>query len=153
MKIQEILTPEHSRADVPGVSKKRILEFLSTFLCAGGGDAAQADTIYQKLLERERLGSTGIGHGGAVPHCRVKGCTRITGALLKLSDNVDFDAIDGEPVNLVFALIVPEEHNQDHLEALAAIAGLLQDDDARTRLRAATSNHDLYELAVAQAPQ
>lgn len=150
MKIAQLLTPAHSCFDAPGVSKKRVLEYLSTFLDDGEGGETTADTIYQKLLERERLGSTGIGHGVAIPHCRVKGCTHITGALLKLTDKVDFDAIDGEPVDLVFALIVPEEHDQIHLEALQAIAELLQEESMRQQLRAATSNSALYTLAVSQ---
>jgi PTS system nitrogen regulatory IIA component len=153
MKIQDFLSPEHTRADISGVSKKRILEFLSSFFCAGDPDQTAADAIYQKLLERERLGSTGIGHGVAVPHCRVAGCEKITGALLKLSDAVDFDAVDGEPVNLVFALIVPDQQSQEHLEALAAIAGLLQDADYRAKLRGATSDLDLYQLAISQDPR
>ena len=77
MNILEFLSPEHSRTDVPGISKKRILEYLSSFL---SDDANNADDIYQQLLERERLGSTGIGHGVAIPQCRVKGCSTITGA-------------------------------------------------------------------------
>lgn len=150
MKIEQFLTPEHSRTNVAGVSKKRVLEFLSTFLNDLKGDEAAADAIYQKLLERERLGSTGIGYGVAIPHCRVKTCNHITGALLKLSDKVDFDAIDGEPVDLVFALIVPEEHNQQHLEALSAIAALMQEETFRNKLRGAATSDDLYKLAITQ---
>lgn len=152
MKIEEFLTPEHSRAAVPGVSKKRVLEYLSNFLSDGAPDESSAGDIYQKLIERERLGSTGIGHGVAVPHCRVDGCKEITGALLHLQDQVDFDAIDGEPVDLIFALIVPAEHNQKHLDALAAIANLMQEADVRDKLRAAASHRDLYDLATTQEP-
>ena len=146
MRISQILTPEHSRNDLAGVSKKRVLEYLS-----GIFDEAdiESDEIYQKLLERERLGSTGIGDGVAIPHCRVKGCRQITGVLLKLSDKIDFDAVDGEPVDLVFALIVPEEENREHLEALAAIAELLETEGTRAQLRNASSNRELYELATA----
>ncbi|MCK9503235.1 MAG: PTS IIA-like nitrogen regulatory protein PtsN [Porticoccaceae bacterium] len=152
MKIEQILSPEHSQYKVQGVSKKRVLEYLSTFLNDADGSHSDADAIYQKLLERERLGSTGIGHGVAIPHCRVKNCTEITGALLKLTDKVDFDAIDGEPVDLIFALIVPEEHNQEHLEALSAIAELMQEESYRNKLRSATSNRELYNLAIAPNP-
>ena len=148
MKIEEFLTPEHSRCAVPGVSKKRVLEFLSTFLSDDDDKASSADTIYHSLIERERLGSTGIGHGVAIPHCRVAGITQVTGALLSLEDSIDFDAIDGEPVDLIFALIVPDEQNQQHLDALSAIANLLQEDDVRKNLRAAASGKELYRLAV-----
>ena len=150
MKIEEFLTPEHSRSSVQGVSKKRILEYLSDFLSDCDGEASVADAIYQNLIERERLGSTGIGHGVAVPHCRVAGCRKITGALLSLQDRIDFDAIDGEPVDLIFALVVPDEQNDEHLEALAAIAELMQEGSSRARLRAASSNRDLFEAAVSQ---
>lgn len=148
MKIEEFLSPEHSRSDIPGISKKRVLEYLSTFLSDCDPEESAADTIYQNLIERERLGSTGIGHGVAIPHCRVAGCKKITGALLSLKDQVDFDAIDGEPVDLIFALVVPDEQNEEHLKALSAIAGLMEQSDIRARLRAADSSRDLYELAV-----
>ena len=151
MNIEDFLTPEHSCSDVPGISKKRVLEYISTFLTSGDGDESAADSIYQKLIEREKLGSTGIGHGVAIPHCRVAGCKEITGALLTLHDQVDFDAIDGEPVDLVFALIVPDEQNQEHLDALSAIAELMQEAGVRDKLRAATSNQNLYDVAVSGA--
>jgi len=148
MDIKQFLTPEHTRVDVSCVSKKRVLEYLSTFL--NDSTTSDADAIYQKLLERERLGSTGIGHGVAIPHCRVQGCSQITGALLRLTEKVDFDAIDGEQVDLIFALIVPEEHNEQHLEALSAIAQLMQDETIRGKLRSAPSALHLYNLAVSQ---
>lgn len=151
MNIEDFLSPEHTQSHVLGVSKKRTLEYLSTFL--GDENEGDSDLIYQKLLERERLGSTGIGEGVAVPHCRVKGCKKITGALLKLTEGIDFDAIDSRPVDLVFALIVPDEQNQQHLEALSIIARLMQDPVVRDNLRDASSDRDLYDLATAQTSQ
>lgn len=149
MNITDLLTPEHTYCDIDGVSKKRVLENLSTYLNeAGDVSGADADAIYQKLLERERLGSTGIGSGVAVPHCRVPGCNKITGVLLKLSDQIDFDAIDGKPVDLIFALMVPQEHSDDHLQALASIAELMQSEKVRKLLRAASSDRNLYDLAT-----
>ena len=149
MNIADFLSPEHTRCDVPGVSKKRVLEYLSGFLHSDNQFVnLDEDAIYRSLLERERLGSTGIGSGVAIPHCRVPGCTRITGVLLKLSDSIDFDAIDGKPVDLIFALIVPEEQNDNHLKALAVIAELLQNDASREQLRGATSSQELYDLAT-----
>ena len=151
MKIEDFLSPEHSRSDVAGISKKRILEYLSTFLSDCDPEESAADTIYQNLIDREKLGSTGIGHGVAVPHCRVAGCRKITGALLSLKDRVDFDAIDGEPVDLIFALVVPDEQNDQHLEALSAIASLMEQPAIRDKLRAADSSRDLYDLAVSSS--
>ncbi|MCK9467903.1 MAG: PTS sugar transporter subunit IIA [Porticoccaceae bacterium] len=153
MNIAKLLTLDRTHCNIEGVSKKRVLENLSLFLNDGEGglSGTDSDAIYQKLLERERLGSTGIGSGVAVPHCRVPGCSKITGVLLKLSDQVDFDAIDGKPVDLVFALMVPQEHSDEHLKALAAIAELMQSEEVRQRLRAATSDLDLFNLATEYA--
>jgi len=78
----------------------------------------------------------------------VPGCNKITGVLLKLSDQVDFDAIDGKPVDLIFALMVPQEHSDEHLQALASIAELMQSEDVRRLLRTATSDRNLYDLAT-----
>lgn len=147
-RIADFLTLGRSRSAVPGTSKKRVLEYLSQCL-SEGGDLPDADTIYRSLLAREELGSTGIGHGVAIPHCRVPGLDRLVGALLHLDRGIDFDAADGEPVDLVFGLIVPEEHRQEHLDALAAIARLLERPENRRRLRAAYSDRDLFEAALA----
>lgn len=149
MNISQLLTPDRTYCNIEGVSKKRVLENLSLFLYDGSGlSGTDSDAIYQKLLERERLGSTGIGSGVAVPHCRVPGCNKITGVLVKLSDQVDFDAIDGKPVDLVFALMVPQQHSDEHLQALASIAELMQSEEVRQRLRGATSNRDLFNFAT-----
>lgn len=148
MKLNEVLPPENIVADAPGGSKKRVLENLSVFL-AERMPTVTADELYQGLLSRERLGSTGIGEGVAIPHCRMGGCDKITGALIKLEEPVDFDAIDGEAVDLIFALIVPEEENDQHLQVLSAIAELLQDEDVRKDLRQADSNDSLYRVAIA----
>jgi len=148
MKLNDVLPPENIVADAPGGSKKRVLENLSVFL-AERMPTVTADELYQGLLSRERLGSTGIGEGVAIPHCRMGGCDKITGALIKLEEPVDFDAIDGEAVDLIFALIVPEEENDQHLQILSAIAELLQDEEVRKELRQADSNDSLYRVAIA----
>lgn len=148
MNIAEMLTPERTRCNVKGVSKKRVSEYISTFL-ADTADV-DADELYQEMLARERLGSTGIGHGIAIPHCRLHSCSAITGALLKLEKAIDFDASDGANVDLVFALIVPDEQNDEHLQALSTIAELLQSDDVREQLRRCTSSQTLYQIATAE---
>jgi PTS system nitrogen regulatory IIA component len=151
MKLIDILPPENIASDAPGGSKKRVLEHLSHFL-ADRMTGIDADEIYLGLLARERLGSTGIGEGVAIPHCRMASCNKITGALLKLNDPVDFDSIDGVPVDLVFALIVPEEQNDEHLQVLSSIAELLQEEEIRNQLREATSNDMLYRAAITDRP-
>ena len=151
MKLIDILPPENTASDAPGGSKKRALEHLSHFL-ADRMTGIDADEIYLGLLARERLGSTGIGEGVAIPHCRMASCNTITGALLKLNDPVDFDSIDGAPVDLVFALIVPEEQNDEHLQVLSSIAELLQEEEVRNQLREGTSNDMLYRAATTDRP-
>jgi len=119
MKITDVLTPTMTRCDLPGASKKRVLENLSSFITEQlGGDAEQSDGLFHKLVARERLGSTGIGEGVAIPHCRASGFNRIHGCLIKLQKPVDFDALDDQPVDLIFALVVPEEKNDEHLVTL-----------------------------------
>lgn len=147
MKLADILPIENIALDIPGGSKKRVLESLSRFL-AERIEQASSDVLYQGLLARERLGSTGIGEGVAIPHCRVPDCTSITGALLRLSDPVDFDAIDNNPVDLVFALIVPEEQHDEHLQVLSSIAELLQKENVRLRLRSAQSLESFYKIVT-----
>ena len=147
MKLIDILSLENTALDVPGGSKKRVLENLSHFL-ADRTTEIDSDELYQGLLARERLGSTGIGEGVAIPHCRMASCSKITGAFLKLEDPVDFDAIDTVPVDLVFALIVPEEQNDEHLQVLSAIAELLQNEEVRAELRRAPSAEHLYRIAT-----
>jgi PTS system nitrogen regulatory IIA component len=149
MKLTDVLPLENTLLDVPGGSKKRVLENLSHFLAERITDL-DSDELYQGLLARERLGSTGIGEGIAIPHCRIAGCKKITGALLKLADPVDFDSMDNVLVDLVFALIVPEEQNDEHLQVLSSIAELLQEEDVRIQLRAASSIEAFYKIAISR---
>jgi len=150
MKITDILTPAMTQCSLLGGSKKRVLENLSAFITEQlGGDAEQADSLFHGLIARERLGSTGIGEGIAIPHCRAPGIKRIHGCLATLAAPVDFDAPDDQPVNLIFALVVPEEQNDEHLATLARIAALLQHETTRAALRKCTSHEELFNTAVA----
>jgi len=149
MNITDVLTPAMTECNLPGGSKKRVLENLSIFITEQlGGDAEQTDTLFHSLVARERLGSTGIGDGIAIPHCRAPGFKRIHGCLIKLSKPVDFDAIDDEPVDLIFALVVPEEKNDEHLATLARVAALLQNESSRQLLRQCSSNEELFNTAI-----
>jgi len=147
MKITDVLSLDRTCCDAPGVSKKRVLEFIADFF-SEHTDFVDANQLYHQLISRERLGSTGIGEGIAVPHCRLSGCPRITGILLKLNSSVDFDAIDGEPVDLIFALVVPDEQNDEHLQTLSSIAELLQSSDVREQLRSCSNSNTLYQIAT-----
>ena len=149
MKITDILTPAMTHCNLPGGSKKRVLENLSSFIVEQlGGDTEQADSLFNSLVARERLGSTGIGEGIAIPHCRTPGIKRIHGCLAKLTSPVEFDAPDDQSVDLIFALLVPEEQNDEHLATLARIAALLQHERSRVALRKCRSHEELFNTAV-----
>lgn len=117
-------------------SKKRVLEHAASLLSRGESEPS-AERIFERLLERERLGSTGLAGGVALPHARMTGVDTCRGAFLRLVDKVEFDSLDGQPVDLVFALLVPEEANDEHLQLLARLAGMFNDDALRQRLREA----------------
>lgn len=128
-------------------SKKRVIEYISGFL-ADKIDDSQSDEIYEKLIAREKLGSTGIGEGIAIPHSRLQECDDTLGALFVLDQAVDFDAIDRKPVDIVFVLLVPEEATEQHLQTLSMLAQKFNDEDFRNTLRQATSSEDLYQKVI-----
>jgi PTS system nitrogen regulatory IIA component len=123
----------------PASSKKRILEQAARLL-AVGAEEPTAEQIFERLLERERLGSTGLAGGVALPHARIAGIEDTRGAFLRLAEPVDFDALDGQPVDLVFALLVPEDANDEHLQLLARLASMFNEGELRERLREADAN-------------
>ncbi len=146
--LDTIISPSRTLCGVEGVSKKRVLQHLAT-LIANDIPTLDADELFRRLIARERLGSTGLGHGIAIPHCRIDNCTGTIGTLLKLAEPIDFDAVDNEPVDLVFALIVPEESHEDHLQTLAALAERFTNPKVVRQLREAQSPEALYEAATA----
>jgi len=148
MQIQELLTPQRIAVSLPVTSKKRLLEQLGEIL-GRDGDGVDGAAAFHCLIERERLGSTGIGDGVALPHGRVTGLTRAIGALVTLEPAMDFDAIDGKPVKLVFALLVPESATTEHLQLLARIATLFRDANTRHQLIEAKSPEELYSRLTA----
>lgn len=141
--INSILAPELTLCRVNGSSKKRILEFISGQVAEQYPELDEG-LIFNNLLSRERLGSTGIGQGIAIPHCRLEGCTRVVGALVTLDEGVDFDAIDNQPVDLLFTLIVPKEATGEHLELLSQLAEQFNDRSFCDALRACTDADQLY---------
>jgi PTS system nitrogen regulatory IIA component len=135
----QFLVVERISAGVESTSKKRLLEVLAGLL-ASAQPQLRTETIFERLLERERLGSTGLGHGVALPHARIKDATEAIGAFVQLRQAVDFDAIDEQPVDLVFAMLVPEAATEVHLQLLAHLAGLFGEETFRERLRQATDS-------------
>lgn len=109
----------------------------------------EVEQVYASLLERERLGSTALGTGVAVPHCRVPGLDKPLGCLITLASPIDYDAPDGEPVDLLFVLLVPPDAAQEHLDLLAEVAGRFSNAGYCRGLRQAASAASLLESAVA----
>jgi PTS system nitrogen regulatory IIA component len=147
MQIQSLLTPERTCSGLEANSKRRALELLAQ-LIAQNIPTIDADDLLRRFLARERLGSTGVGHGIAIPHCRINNTTGAVGALITLTQPVEFDAIDAEPVDILFAMLVPEDAHDEHLKNLAALAGALTRSEFRQRLRSASDNTALYSAAV-----
>lgn len=145
MHIGELLTADRVLCNAASASKKRALEQLSA-LIAGGQTEPNQKEVFDSLLARERLGSTGLGHGVAIPHGRVKNGTDTLAAVLKLEQGVDFDAVDGQPVDLLFGLLVPEQSAEIHLQLLAQLAQMFSDPEFVVQLRQSGSAEHLYQL-------
>ena len=146
--LDQILAPECVRSGVPSGSRKRTLQVLGEVL-AGAEPGISAQAVFDRLVARERLGSTGLGDGCALPHARVPGLGHTLAAFLRLEHGVDFDAPDQEPVDLVFGLLVPDESTDEHLQVLAAIAQVLSDATLRSSLRSAEEPGRIREILVA----
>ena len=147
IRLENILTPGRSLVSVPGGSKKRVLEHIASLVATELPELDEQD-IFESLIAREKLGSTGFGNGIAIPHCRLPGCHAPLSAVLHLDSAVDFDAIDGAPVDLLFVLLVPEAATDEHLELLRQIASMLDRSEVRERLRQAQSSEALYQVVV-----
>jgi PTS system nitrogen regulatory IIA component len=119
----------------PGIaSKKSMLQRLATLLAVGQSNLSP-DAIFDRLLARERLGSTGFGRGIALPHARMAPLAHAVGAFVQLQEGVDFDAIDNLPVDMAFALLVPQEATEEHLQLLAKLADIFGNAEVCDRLR------------------
>ena len=146
MQISQILPPQLTFAAVEGGSKKRVLELIGKLIAQH--TQLDADTIYESLIAREKLGSTGFGNGIAIPHCRLEQCNEAVGALLQLKDGIDFDSLDGAPVDLIFVLLVPHEATEQHLQILKTLAEKLDQEELREALRRAPDAQTLYRVMV-----
>ena len=147
IRLENILTPGRLLVNVPGTSKKNVIEQIANLISREVAELDQQD-VFEALLAREKLGSTGFGNGIAIPHCRLKGCTSPVSALLHLNHAIDFDAIDGAPVDLLFVLLVPEAATDAHLELLRQIASMLDRKDVRDNLRKAPDSAALYQVVL-----
>lgn len=149
MDIANILTIDRMACAVEAGSKKKLLEQLSQLLAKSSPDLVATD-IFDSLYRREALGSTGLGRGVALPHGRLGQLSQAVGAFVRLADGIDFDAVDGEPVDLLFALIVPAEATEEHLQILSRLAERFRDADLREGLREAEDCERVYALLVAR---
>jgi nitrogen PTS system EIIA component len=145
--LAQLLTPERTACQVPGLSKKRLFETVARII-SEDQLSLPYELVFDQLLAREKLGSTGLGNGIAIPHCRVGNCTQPMGCLITLSEPIDFDAPDNQPVDLVFALLVPDGAHQQHLDTLAGIARLFSQGDFCAQLRSASSTAQLFQAAT-----
>ena len=132
-------------------SKKKILELIAEEFSTKVPTINSAE-LFDAFITRERLGTTGLGKGIAIPHCRFKSCPEPTGLFLRMEHPVDYDAVDRQPVDLVFALIVPDGDNQEHLQILQSLAECFHSDTLVTKLRQATSESALYEILTGSEP-
>ncbi len=145
--ISDILTLERTQLGAQCSSKKRVIQHVADFLADKIIDA-QSDDIYERLINREKLGSTGIGEGIAIPHSRLSECEDTLGALFVLESPVDFDSIDRSPVDIVFVLLVPAEATEQHLQTLSMLAQKFNQESFRDRLRQATTSNELFQIAT-----
>lgn len=151
MQIKDILTPDRMLCHVQATSKKRVFEYFSKLLATETSKLSNRE-ILNSLLARERLGSTGLGRGVAIPHARVSNCDVTLAAFLQLESGIDYDAIDRQPVDLLFALMVPEECTEEHLQILAQLAEMFSDAAFREQLRNGKDCSEKYQLFAEWQP-
>ena len=142
MEIQAIVSLDRTECAVQCNSKKRILEIISN-IAAKNNDNIDETTVLTSLLNRERMGSTGIGNGIALPHGRLAGLESVIAIIVTSNPSINFDALDNQPVDIFFALLVPEEQTEGHLQTLATVAGKLSDKETVKAIRRATNSDDI----------
>ncbi|TVO85695.1 PTS IIA-like nitrogen regulatory protein PtsN [Shewanella algae] len=144
MELSTILRPECTTCATPG-SKKKVLELISD-LASAQYPTLSSQAIFESLLAREKMGSTGIGNGIAIPHGRLPDITEPIAVLVKCEEPISFDAIDNQPVDILFALLVPADQCQQHLSTLSAMAEKLSDKAILKQLRKSSDETELYQV-------
>jgi PTS system nitrogen regulatory IIA component len=151
MKIAELVSEDHIVLGVEVASKKKALEYISEILSQGQQEVTSGE-VFDCLIERERLGSTGIGHGIAIPHCRLRGNSHTLAVLIRLDQGIDYDSIDNKPVDLIFAMVVPEDATDDHLKTLARLAKMFSNAELVDNLHKAESADAIHHILEAGEP-
>ena len=146
MNISDIISPDRVVCDFDASSKKKALEQLSDLIASEATPSLLSKDVVDSLIARERLGSTGIGYGVAIPHGRLKSTDHAIAAFAKLHEGIDFDAADNQTVDLLFALLVPEDSTSEHLQLLAQLAEMFSDEGFREKLRATKDKDAIYDL-------
>ncbi|VAW72137.1 PTS IIA-like nitrogen-regulatory protein PtsN [hydrothermal vent metagenome] len=144
MDICELIDSNRISCNAHEKSKKRALEHVSKLLASSTPNLT-SEEIFSSLIERERLGSTGVGHGVALPHGRLHGREQAVAAFIKLEQAVDYDSIDNEPVDLLYALLVPDHFTDEHLKIISQLASLFNDADFRQQLRCCENPEQIYQ--------
>ena len=144
MPLNDILAAPVVLPALKAKNKKQVLQLLAAKAATSSGRSERE--IFDTLLQRERLGSTGVGRGVAIPHGKLSKLDRLYGLFARLERPVEFDALDGEPVDLVFLLLAPEGAGADHLKALARVARLLRDEKTAEKMRSARDADALFAL-------
>jgi nitrogen PTS system EIIA component len=145
MEISEILAPERISCDVVVNSKKAALETLAGMIAETDAELTQAE-VFESFIAREKLGSTGLGNGIAIPHGRQKGSTKTIGAFMRLNIGISYDAVDQKPVDLLFALLVPEESTEAHLQILSMLAQMFSEPETLVKFRECESVEQIFKL-------
>lgn len=148
MQLSEVLSLDCTKSAVQCSSKKRALEIISEIAALHTGQ--NATELFECMLSREKMGSTGIGNGIAIPHARMSDSENAVAVLLQCEEPIEFDSIDNRPVDLLFALLVPEDQCKEHLKTLACMAKRLNDKQILKQLRNAASDQELYNIMVNQ---
>ncbi|WCE30025.1 PTS IIA-like nitrogen regulatory protein PtsN [Vibrio sp. SCSIO 43137] len=148
MQISEVLSLDCTKSAVQCTSKKRALELISQIAAAHTGQ--DSNELFECMLNREKMGSTGIGNGIAIPHARMYSCDEAVAILLQCEEAIEFDAIDNRPVDLLFALLVPDAQCKEHLKTLSSMAERLNDKQVLKQLRNAQSDQELYDIMTNQ---
>ncbi len=144
MNIADIISKKAVLDNVQAASKRELIQCLSNRIATLSG--LDDRVIFDAVWERENLGSTGYGEGVAFPHARIDGLDKVCGMFARLDEPVDFDSLDGKPVDLVFLLISPENSGADHLTALAALSRILKTEGSCEKLRKARSIDEIYTI-------
>jgi nitrogen PTS system EIIA component len=148
MALPDLLSAETVLGSLSATNRKQALQMISEAAAAKLG--LDSRIIFDAVMDRERLGSTGVGDGVAIPHARLEGLDHVFGLFARLKNPVDFDAIDGRPVDLVFLLLAPETSGAEHLKALARISRVFRREDIRSHLRATETRDGMVAILTLQ---